>query len=228
MQNITSPGATPGPFKGAQVQLKNFVLYLLIAGLAYVAGDQKLLQDVYNKLGVNLENHSTSNNQTNLREHLSFRASSEQETADKIYFVGKYKVTKVVDGDTFHFINDEGKDDVVRIMAVNTLEMKETDQTKLCFAKKQTQFTKDYLTGKEVYLYADKSQGLRDKYQRILAYVATSSQETNYFYNDYLVETGNADTYRASPPAILFSRFESKRKVAEESGIGMWGSTCQN
>jgi endonuclease YncB( thermonuclease family) len=114
--------------------------------------------------------------------------------------------------------------------------MKETDPTKLCFAKKQTQFTKDYLTGKEVFLYADKTQGLRDKYQRILAYVATSSQEIeesgeyqdNYFYNDYLVETGNADTYRANPPAILFPRFETKRTIAESKGLGMWGSTCQN
>ncbi len=197
-----------------------YLSYLLILVLAYFAGDQKLVQEMYNKIGFNLDNQSKSSNRLG--------QSSGQESADKIYFVGKYKVTHVVDGDTFDFLNEEGKKDTVRIMAVNTLEMKETDQTKLCFAKKQTQFTKDYLTGKEVYLYADKTQGLRDKYQRILAYVATSSQETNYFYNDYLVETGNADTYRASPPAMLFSRFESKRKLAEESGIGMWESTCQN
>lgn len=218
-----------------------YLSYLLILVLAYLAGDQKLVQDMFNKLSINFEiqNHSQSENQANLREHLSSRESSKQnegESQDRIYFVGKYKVTHVVDGDTFDFINENGKKDTVRIMAVNTLEMKETDPTKLCFAKKQTQFTKEYLNGKEVFLYADKTQGLRDKYQRILAYVATSSQDisvsskyqNNYFYNDYLVETGNADTYRANPPAILFSRFESERRIAETKKLGMWGSTCQN
>lgn len=207
MQNLKSAG------------VQRYFLYLAIAVIAYFAGDQKILKTVLDEIGLDLSNQSKSNNQTN--------HSSGQEEG-QIYFVGKYKVTHVVDGDTFDFMNEEGKKDTVRIMAVNTLEMKETDPIKLCFAKKQTQFTKDYLTGKEVYLYADKTQGLRDKYQRILAYVATSSQETGYFYNDYLVETGNADTYRANPPAILFAIFEAKRKIAESKGIGMWGSTCQN
>jgi len=131
MQNITSPGATPGPFKGAKV--RRYVMYFLIAIFAYLAGDQKILSTVLDEIGLDFNNHSTSNNQIN--------HSSEQESADKIYFVGKYKVTHVVDGDTFDFLNEEGKKDTVRIMAVNTLEMKETDQTKLCFAKIQKQNT---------------------------------------------------------------------------------------
>jgi endonuclease YncB( thermonuclease family) len=209
--------------KGAKIQ--RYLAYIVIAILAYFAGDQKILNTVLDEIGLNFNNHSISNNQI---------SQSSGQGEDKIYFVGKYKVTHVVDGDTFDFLNEEGKKDTVRIMAVNTLEMKETDPTKLCFAKKQAQFSKDYLTEKEVYLYADKTQGLRDKYQRILAYVATNSQELsdnylgNYFYNDYLVDTGNADIYRANPPAVLYERFESKRKQAQDKKLGMWGSACQN
>jgi endonuclease YncB( thermonuclease family) len=121
-------------------------------------------------------------------------------------------------------------------MAINTLEMKETDPTKLCFARKQTLFTKNNLLNKEVFLYGDKTQPERDKYNRILAYVATSSQnftDTNnfadtYFYNDYLVDTGNADTYRATPKAFFFDRLEDKKNKAKEAGLDMWGNGCEN
>lgn len=231
--NPSQPPLGKGGANAFSAKFKKIIIYFFIIFLAYLAGDQKLIQEIYSKFysTLGLQNHSPSNNQTN-----QSSGQNEGESQDKIYFVGKYKVTHVVDGDTFDFTNEDGKKDTVRIMAVDTLEMKETNPNKLCFAKKQTRFTKDYLTGKEVFLYADKTQGLRDKYQRVLAYVATSSQEivdsneyqNNYFYNDYLVETGNADTYRANPPAILFSRFETKRNLAEERGLGMWGSTCQN
>ncbi len=189
------------------VKIKKYLIYFLIAILAYFAGDQELMQKALEKI-----NHNTS-------------------IENNIYFLGKYKVDRVVDGDTFHAKDENGKEEIIRIMAVDTLEMKEVNADKLCFAKKQTTFSKDYLLNKDVYLYADKTQGLLDKYQRILAYVATSTENfkntsENYFYNDYLIETGNADIYRATPPAILFKRFEEKVNIAKTEKIGMWGEKC--
>ena len=200
-------------------KIQRYIICFIVLVLGYYAGDQELVQKALEKF-----NHSTSINQTN---------QSSESTNEKIYFIGKYKVDRVVDGDTFHAKNENGEEEIIRIMAVDTLEMKEVDTDKLCFAKKQTAFTKDYLVNKDVYLYADKTQGLLDKYQRILAYVATSTEnfknkDENYFYNDYLIETGNADIYRANPPAILFKRFEDKMNIAKEKKLGMWGKKCLN
>jgi micrococcal nuclease len=199
-------------FMNSNRNLYKKIIYLTIIILAYLAGDKQLASEIYKKFSINQPNQIVSNSQ--------------------IYFLGKYTISFVVDGDTFRAIDEAGKEDIVRIMAVDTLEMKDLDALKLCLAKKQKDFTKMNLGGKQVFLYADKTQGERDKYNRILAYVATSAQvvsnniDYNYFYNDYLVETGNAQTYKARPPAILWERFEAKKKVAEKNMVGMWSGKC--
>lgn len=210
-----------------QNRLTKYFLYLIIATLAYVAGDQKLLQDVFLKLGSVSDNLINHNN-------LGSPGSDSNEINNnlKIYLLGKYRVNKIVDGDTIHVLDESNTEDVVRIMAVNTLEVNSNNLEEKCFARKQTQFTKENLLNREVLLYGDKTQPERDKYRRILAYVATSTNNfvdeiNNYFYNDYLVQTGNADIYRAAPPAILLKRFEGYRDIAKENRLGMWAGNCQ-
>lgn len=199
--------------------MKNFkktIIYFLIAVLAYFAGDKKLLEQMSTKM----------NSEFNLPINITNNFSK-----DKIYFIGKYNVNYVVDGDTFHVKNENGKEDIVRLLAVNTLEKNSNIEIEKCFANKQSEFTKNYLLNKEIFLYGDKTQPQRDKYNRLLTYAATSTEnfiniDNNYFFNDYLIETGNAKTYKASPAAYKLPIFEEKMLKAQNSKLNIWSEKC--
>jgi endonuclease YncB( thermonuclease family) len=136
---------------------------------------------------------------------------------------GEYLVSKVVDGDTIHVVDSSQKEDIVRLLSVNTLEKNASSTRERCLAKMQTEFTETNLLNKKVYLYFDDTQPKRDKYNRLLAYVATTST-TNYFYNDLLMQTGNAKVFKATPPAANYSKYLVYQLQAEKEGVGMWNS----
>jgi endonuclease YncB( thermonuclease family) len=142
---------------------------------------------------------------------------------DKNYFVNY-----VVDGDTVHIKDEKGNEDIVRFLSVNTLEKDSTDAREKCLANMQTQFTKDNLQGKQVFLTYDSTQPQRDKYNRVLAYVATTSSSTKYFYNDYLMQTGNAKVFLASPKAKNYDLYLKYQNQAQEKKLGMWNLNLCN
>ena len=87
----------------------------------------------------------------------------------------------------------------------------------------QTEFTDTNLLNKKVYLYFDDTQPKRDKYNRLLVYVATTSTST-YFFNDLLMQTGNAKVFKATPPAKMYEKYLVYQTAAQNQQLGMWNS----
>src|SRR3990167_1351917 len=84
------------------------------------------------------------------------------------------KCTRVIDGDTIE-VEYYGKKDKVRLIGVDTPETKDPRKPVQYFGKEATEFTRRVVEGENVKLEFD--QTLRDKYNRLLAYVYLPSGE---------------------------------------------------
>jgi micrococcal nuclease len=83
-----------------------------------------------------------------------------------------------------------------------------------------TDFTKANLLNKKVLLFSDQTQPKRDKYNRMLAYVQVDGSLE--LFNETLMKSGLAKTYKASPPAVEWSKYETIRQTEESSKQGIW------
>lgn len=142
------------------------------------------------------------------------------------YFIGenlgansdsnKYKVIRVVDGDTFE-INFDGKKEKVRLIGVDTPESVHPDANRNVKEGKLTsEYTKKYLEGKEVTLEFDVQE--RDKYGRLLAYVWYEGE----MYNKHLLNIGYAKIATYPPNVRYVDEFTALQEVARENKVGLW------
>lgn len=129
----------------------------------------------------------------------------------------EYMVTRVVDGDTVHAVDASGKEEILRFLAVDTLEKNSTNSREKCLADLQTKFTNDNLLNKNILLETDETQGERDKYGRLLVYVKVP--ESNSIYNERLLETGNAKVFYATPPAKEIKKYIELEKNSQAKNV---------
>lgn len=122
------------------------------------------------------------------------------------------KVSRVIDGDTFE-IQGGIK---VRLIGVDTPEMKNKNKTIDCFAAEATKKTQSLLTGKEVVLEKDVSE--TDKYGRLLRYVYLDDE----MVNDTLVKEGYAKISTFPPDVKNAQIFLASEKLARENKAGLW------
>lgn len=129
-----------------------------------------------------------------------------------------FKVVEVVDGDTIK-VNVRGKIESVRLLAIDTPETKDPRKPVQCFGKEATKKMSSFVAGKFVKLVDDRSQGNRDKYQRLLRYV----YDGKIFVNAEMVKQGYAFSYKKYPTKFLeqFNKFE---REAREKNLGLWGA----
>ncbi len=148
------------------------------------------------------------------------QAVAEQVTAKKISTItnGLYAVTKVIDGDTIT-INLDGKSETIRMIGIDTPETVDPRKTVQCFGKEASDKAKELLTGKKIRIEKDPSQGERDKYGRLLAYV---SREDGLFFNKYMVEQGYAHEYTYNAPYKYQAEFKVAQATAEAQKKGLW------
>src|SRR3989344_5425089 len=126
-----------------------------------------------------------------------------------------YEVLKVIDGDTISIKINE-KTEIVRLIGIDAPE---TGTSGECFAAEATGALKTALHSKRVRLEKDQTQGERDKYDRLLAYVFT---EENLHVNEYLVTEGFAHEYTYSKPYKYQSAFKAAQKEAQTNKKGLW------
>jgi micrococcal nuclease len=81
-----------------------------------------------------------------------------------------FLVTEVIDGGTIR-VNVRGKSESVRLLSIDTPETKDPRKPVQCFGSEATKKMQTFVNGKYVKLIDDRSQGQRDKYQRLLRYV---------------------------------------------------------
>ena len=135
-------------------------------------------------------------------------------------------IVRVVDGDTA-VVRVNGEDRRVRFLGVDTPETVHPNKPVQYYGKEASNFTKESLTGKNVWLEYDASP--TDRYNRHLAYIWTSRPDTineltmrKSMFNAKLLLGGYAKVMIIKPNgkyADLFRKFESEAKNAN---IGMW------
>src|ERR687896_1511063 len=130
-----------------------------------------------------------------------------------------FLVTEVIDGDTIR-VNVRGKSESVRMLAIDTPETKDPRKPVQCFGNEATKKMQAFVSGKYVKLVDDKSQGNRDKYQRLLRYV----YDGKTFINREMVAQGFAFSYKQYPTKYL-NEFNKLERQTREQGIGLW-SAC--
>ena len=131
-----------------------------------------------------------------------------------------YAVLRVVDGDTVS-VSIGGKSETIRFIGIDTPETVDPRRAVQCFGREASDKTKELLAGQRVMLEKDPSQGERDKYGRLLAYVFRSD---GLFVNEYLVEQGYAHEYTYSAPYKYQAEFRAAEAQARLLGRGLWAS----
>jgi micrococcal nuclease len=126
------------------------------------------------------------------------------------------KCLRVIDGDTIE-VEYNNKRDKVRLIGVDTPETKDPRKPVQYFGKEATEFTKKAVEGKNVRLEFD--QTLRDKYDRLLAYVYLPNGE---MLNAKIIKEGYGHAYIKYPFKYL-EEFRNYEKQAREKGLGLWG-----
>ncbi len=130
-----------------------------------------------------------------------------------------YYVSSVTDGDTIKVVVD-GRIERVRLLGIDTPETKDPRKPVQCFGVEASNYTKSLVDKKYVRLEIDKSQGDRDRYDRLLRYVYLQDGTE---VNAELVKQGYAVAYLRYPVAQT-ENYKELQSNAEESGLGLWGA----
>lgn len=132
-------------------------------------------------------------------------------------FVGAYKVTRVIDGDTIEIEGGEK----VRYIGIDTPETVDPDRPVECFGPEATQKNKELVEGQTVRLEKDTTN--RDKYNRLLRYVYVGTN----FINLELVKLGFAKSVAYPPDLQHQSEFSAAQIEAQKSNLGLWKACSQ-
>lgn len=126
------------------------------------------------------------------------------------------QVDRVVDGDTIEVILN-GQKKKVRFIGINTPETVDPRKAVQCFGKEASNYPKQLLTNKTVYLESDPCKGDLDKYKRLLRYVWVDA-ETNV--NKEMVADGYAYEYAYNKTYKYQAEFKEAQKEAEDANRG--------
>ncbi|MEK7622000.1 MAG: thermonuclease family protein [Patescibacteria group bacterium] len=129
-----------------------------------------------------------------------------------------YQVIKVIDGDTIT-VSKDGVSKTLRLIGINTPETVDPRKPVECFGNEASNKAKELLSGKQVKLEADPTQGELDKYQRTLRYVFLSDG-TNF--NKLMIEQGFAYEYTYDLSYKYQTEFKQAEKEARAAKRGLW------
>lgn len=168
---------------------------------------------------LNVPTRATSTNELGSGEEivpniLDQRSLSEENYATRTLLT----VSQVVDGDTIVIITD-GKRETVRMIGIDTPETVHPSKPVQCFGQEASARTKSWLTGRLVTLDTDPSQGERDKYGRLLAYVW---RDDGLFVNQALISEGFAFEYTYNLPYEYQAEFKAAEAAARAGKKGLW------
>lgn len=137
------------------------------------------------------------------------------------YPYGKYKVSRVVDGDTIE-VDFDGVKEKIRLIGIDTPESVHPDADRnVAEGKVASDYTKEKLEGKEVALEFDVQE--RDHYGRMLAYVWIDGE----MYNKHLLNVGYAQISTYPPNVKYVDDFIEIQRGAREGQIGLWSETVE-
>lgn len=147
----------------------------------------------------------------------------EYETPDPLRITDIYTCTRVIDGDTIE-CEDVNTMITVRMIGIDTPESvapEESGKINTEEGKTASDYTKNLLEGKMVFLEFDKEQ--TDEYGRTLAYVYLDAFGED-FVNEMLLEDGMAECMEIEPNTRYAALFENAEAQAKQNGAGFWGT----
>lgn len=139
---------------------------------------------------------------------------------DKTPVVVYYPVVKVVDGDTLA-INMDGKVQTLRLIGLDTPETVDPRKPVQCFGVEASNKAKSVLAGQEVRIEADPTQGLYDKYNRLLVYVYLKD---GTLFNKMMIAEGYGHEYTYHAPYKYQSEFKAEEMSAKTGEKGLWAN----
>lgn len=149
-----------------------------------------------------------------------------------------YKIIDVVDGDTLDIARIDGEkvfnlDKIIRVrlLGINTPETVDPRRPVECFGREASNYLKDLAEGKIAAIELDESQGLLDKYGRVLAYIYIKDSgfkdDNILFVNEEEIKNGYAYEYTYDTPYKYQEEFKYMESFARQKYIGLWSpETC--
>jgi micrococcal nuclease len=136
---------------------------------------------------------------------------------------GTYPVVAVIDGDTL-IIKTKDIEEKVRLIGIDTPEVDRNQGDPECFGTEATKRTKELTYQQTVTIELDESQGTRDMYGRLLAYVRLSDGR---LLNEILVADGYAREFTYNKPYLYQKELRAAEVSARSQQKGLWGA-CTN
>lgn len=133
------------------------------------------------------------------------------------------EVVEVVDGDTVK-VNYQGNTETVRLIGIDTPETVHPYEDVQCYGPEASERAKTLLNEKQVLVELDDSQGERDTYGRLLAYLFLTNG-TNVA--EQLIAEGYGKEYTYNKPYRYSDSFKAAQDNARNSQSGLWSpDTC--
>jgi micrococcal nuclease len=133
-------------------------------------------------------------------------------------------VLKVVDGDTIDIRDDSRGRLRVRVLGIDTPEIKKPGFTVGCWGPEATDFAKSTMIGQRVALVPDPTQDRTDRYGRTLAYLVRAD---GWDYSVEAARAGSAKSYvYGGNPVSSYSAIAAAEQDARDALSGLWGAPC--
>lgn len=127
-------------------------------------------------------------------------------------------IERVIDGDTFT-ATTAGGDDLgrIRVLGMDAPELARDGNPEQCYAQEATDAAKQLLEGQTVQISADRAEGERDRYDRLLAYVDVEGTD----FAQVMLSEGHARLYEGSPLARR-ETYNDAAGSAQDGNVGLW------
>ncbi len=136
--------------------------------------------------------------------------------------LGPYAVDRVVDGDTVRVLIN-GESTPVRLIGIDTPETVAPGRPVECAGPEASVYADQLMTGGRVYLEIDPTQGVTDRFDRVLAYVWL---DDNVMVNLAMLQTGLAEERTYAADYKYQQLFQQEEKRAKDALLGLWGQIC--
>lgn len=135
------------------------------------------------------------------------------------------RVERVVDGDTFKAVVD-GELVSVRIIGFDTPESVKPGSPIECFGPESSDFATTVLSGADVTLEFDETQGRYDRYGRVLAHVWVPSDAGGVvlFGAEVVAQGYGEERQYGDDPTTWTGVMRDLETQARAAGAGLWGS----
>ncbi len=128
-------------------------------------------------------------------------------------------VVRVVDGDTVDVQFGDGTTDRVRLIGIDTPEVVDPRKPVQCFGREASAHAHDLLDGQAVSIELDASQGERDVFGRLLAYVWLPDGRN---FGEVMIGDGYAHEYTYDLPYAYRDLFKVAQDAAIDNQAGLW------